>query len=741
MNAHRLTLKTLISLCVVVGGLLFVWSAPALAQREHAFSASFGGAGSGNGQLSRPGAIAVNESTGDVYVIDRGNGRVEQFSATGVYIGQFDGSASPTGKFSWAAEDLEEGAITVDNSTNPLDPSAGDVYVSDMGHKVVDKFSATGAYEGQITGTSTFRFQELYGVGVDPNGNVWVQGSVGSEATHNGVKEYNDASSNEFVSETQMRFRVLGKSGERSFLGGIGVAIDSAGDLYFGQQEGLRPENNSFVAEFNRDGALLAEEIGGENPATGLGVDRSSNDVYIDNRTSIAVFGPSGASIERFGSGQLSSSEGIGANSQTGTVYASDTASQSIDVFTSFIVPDVETEAASNVRETTATLNGTANPDGLPVSECQFEYGASASYGKSVPCSPMPGSGSGTVSVSADITGLSGLTRYHFRLKVSNANGSNTGQDRTFFTPVPVTVGEESVSDVSATSVRFSGQVNPGGADTTFSFEYGPTTSYGQSVPLPEGDLGSGTSLQPLSVGAEDLQPETTYHVRLAATSVLGTVYGPDQTFTTQSPGNAFNLPDDRQWEMVSPPGKYGASIQALPKQGYVEAAEDGSSVTYIANGPIAASSAGNPSPFWGTQVLSTRVPGGWSSREIVSPNSTVDGNTESSSEFLFFAPDLASALVEPPGFTPLSPEATERTLYVRNNATGTYVALVTSGNVQTGVKFAGGSSNEQVHGVVGTPDLSHVLLESQLALTDDGQSQSPYGPYLYEWTAGKLAL
>ncbi len=83
MIARRSLFQELVALCAVVGGLLCVWCAPALAQREHVFSSSFGSEGTGNGQFSRPGAIAVNESTGDVYVIDRGNGRVEIFSATG----------------------------------------------------------------------------------------------------------------------------------------------------------------------------------------------------------------------------------------------------------------------------------------------------------------------------------------------------------------------------------------------------------------------------------------------------------------------------------------------------------------------------------------------------------------------------------------------------------------------------------------------------------------------------------
>jgi hypothetical protein len=79
--------------------------------------------------------------------------------------------------------------------------------------------------------------------------------------------------------------------------------------------------------------------------------------------------------------------------------------------------------------ETSATVSGVVDPDGLPVTACVFEYGTSTGYGQSVPCSTSPGSGSGPVAVSAELTGLESLKTYHFRLKVSNANGSNAGQD------------------------------------------------------------------------------------------------------------------------------------------------------------------------------------------------------------------------------------------------------------------------------------------------------------------------
>src|SRR5208283_5255786 len=67
--------------------------------------------------------------------------------------------------------------------------------------------------------------------------------------------------------------------------------------------------------------------------------------------------------------------------------------------YTYLAPPTVETQPASAITQTTATLNATVNPNGSEVSECKFEYGPSKSYGKSVPCSLAPGSGFTAVSV------------------------------------------------------------------------------------------------------------------------------------------------------------------------------------------------------------------------------------------------------------------------------------------------------------------------------------------------------
>jgi hypothetical protein len=76
--------------------------------------------------------------------------------------------------------------------------------------------------------------------------------------------------------------------------------------------------------------------------------------------------------------------------------------------------------------------------------------------------------------------------------------------------------------------------VNPNGLETTYSFQYGRTTSYGSSTPA--GDAGAGTKPVPVKAAVSGLEPGTTYHFRLTATNAGGTVSSDDATFTTRDP-------------------------------------------------------------------------------------------------------------------------------------------------------------------------------------------------------------
>lgn len=108
--------------------------------------------------------------------------------------------------------------------------------------------------------------------------------------------------------------------------------------------------------------------------------------------------------------------------------------------------PQVETQPASSVAQTTATLNATVDAEGGALSACEFEYGLTASYGSRAACSPQPGPGSSPLAVSAVLTGLSANTTYHFRIAASDTYETSYGADHTFTTAASTKPEEEAAA-------------------------------------------------------------------------------------------------------------------------------------------------------------------------------------------------------------------------------------------------------------------------------------------------------
>src|SRR4029453_14326159 len=190
------------------------------------------------------------------------------------------------------------------------------------------------------------------------------------------------------------------------------------------------------------------------------------------------------------------------------------------------VVTEVTTLDATNVTGASATLNGNVDPaDGTDVTECHFEYGTDTSYGNSVPCVPAPPYASAT-DVSADISGLTESTTYHFALVVtSTPRGVVNGGDKTFQTPGPPIVVSESATDVTDTSATLKASVNPRGGPTTCEFQDGDDATFQgsgynsvTSVPCSPFDLGSSFDPQNTSANLTGLTPGTTYHFRLVPT-------------------------------------------------------------------------------------------------------------------------------------------------------------------------------------------------------------------------------
>ncbi len=111
-----------------------------------------------------------------------------------------------------------------------------------------------------------------------------------------------------------------------------------------------------------------------------------------------------------------------------------------------------------------------------------------------------------------------------------------------------------SASEVTASSAMLAGSVDPNGAATAYSFEYGETISYGTSVPArQDGDAGSGGTPVAVDEDISGLDAATTYHYRLVASNREGTDSGDDETFATlpsEFTGN-FDTGDTSEWDSI----------------------------------------------------------------------------------------------------------------------------------------------------------------------------------------------
>ncbi|MGQ2984953.1 GEVED domain-containing protein [Flavobacterium sp.] len=88
--------------------------------------------------------------------------------------------------------------------------------------------------------------------------------------------------------------------------------------------------------------------------------------------------------------------------------------------------PTVATNAASDITATGATLNGTANANGLGAISLNFEYGLTTSYGTApASVSPTTATGSSNTAFSGAINSLTPNTTYNFRAKGGSVDGSN----------------------------------------------------------------------------------------------------------------------------------------------------------------------------------------------------------------------------------------------------------------------------------------------------------------------------
>jgi phosphodiesterase/alkaline phosphatase D-like protein len=572
MNTRKCSLVAV--LAAVACAVLALNAVPALALEEHPFLGEITGGGTPTGSFGGPSGVAVDEATGTLYVADIPHHSVDKLTLTGEPVNfealgasALSGAATPAGSFAFPSESLllTPAGVAVDNA--PLSPSFNDIYVVDAGHAVIDKFAPSGAYLGQLTGTTGGPFDHEgtfggpYGVGVDGSGNAWVY-------EPNGVVDKFNASG-----VFQSKFSTGCELAEPGF------AVNSVGDVYLSCNFGIE--------EFSPTGTPLGALPRGGS-LSGVAVDQSDDHVSVaQEATHVFEFDSSGVElVPAFPPSNLEGfADGLAVDGATGDLFLANTTSKTIQHWGGAItVPDVETGAATNVQKTTATLNGTVNPDGIEVTACEFEYGPTLSYGKTAPCTSEPGSGSSPAAVTAELSELEADETYHYRLIAKNAEGADAGGDQKLVTSGVPMVDEESMSGITQTSAMLEAELNPHGFDTTYRFEYGETTAYGISIPIPDQDIGAGSVDVPVDIGLSGLHAGTTYHYRVVATSSQGVTHGFDKSLTTVP---SAQIADVSAGGISSTGATLSATIDPLENDTSYRF-EYGTSIAYGASVPVA---------------------------------------------------------------------------------------------------------------------------------------------------------
>jgi hypothetical protein len=206
------------------------------------------------------------------------------------------------------------------------------------------------------------------------------------------------------------------------------------------------------------------------------------------------------------------------------------------------IPPTAATSAASGVKVTSATLNGTVNPNYLATT-AWFEWGTDTHYSNLTATTLFPATNR-ALFVTNLLTGLTPGRTYYYRLVASNSAGTNRGSDASFTNQtLPPTVTTLAASNLKFTNAILNATVNPNGMATTAWFEWGADTHYGNTLGLT--NLTAGTATVALSTVLAGLNPAQMYHGRAAATNAAGLTTGADEVFTTGMTNTVTSLADD----------------------------------------------------------------------------------------------------------------------------------------------------------------------------------------------------
>jgi hypothetical protein len=735
--ARRTRMVRLLGPLLVVSVVFALFASPAFAFKTRPYLTTT------SSLQGQPTGVAVDQALDRVYVSDYNGGtaafdtdgdrvagfpvlaRVGGFNSYGVAVDNSEGS------FQSYIYVSEIGSVTASGAVQQFDPAGTPTTVRITAADIPPNGTPQGGGLPPVVNPGETSFN-AYSIAVDSEGNIYAVTNRGEDAENRRAIE-KFSPSGEFLAQLAAGM----------VAGGVtGIAVDDTGNIYL-SSAGPSSAGPEGLYELDPSGSC----VDGCNPiddtlAGGVGIDPATGNILVSqgNRGGEAKFGrvreydPAHNLVATFGEGTLSNGPaGVAVDDDSDHAFVVDSQPLYEATFKTYgplvTLPDVVTEAATDVTDASATFTGMIGAANASGATCVFQYVSEAKFAatgfegaQTAACEPPgPFSGEAMQVVHSHVDDLAGGTRYHYRLLGTNGSGSNSGADLPFETDGP-RISRESVGTVTETSAALKGTVNPRGEATNYRFEYVTQQQYEASgftgateVPAGGEEIGAESKDVEVSQTVDGLEPGAEYRFRLVAVNAGGTARG-EAKVLRPFPPQGSSLPDGRVYEQVTPVNKNGNNV--LGYSNLLKAAPDGGAVTYFITSGGGGSEGGQEFPTY----VASRGPSAWSVGGFL-PLSTYGERLN------------VTAWGKDPriSFPLLWNSGTDATFYLRDNMTGEMTEIASGLEAE----FGAFEADE-------TDGAAQVLFESTAKLTPEaieGENEGPQNLYLWDRASGAIHL
>jgi Tol biopolymer transport system component len=339
-----------------------------------------------------------------------------------------------------AAAGTGAGQFATNSPTDLSIDSENNVFALDAGNKRVQEFSSVPApitaTFGAAALTSAFGTGALTGIVVDAADHVYVVGANSANANKIAVLEMDHTGAAVETHGTDLApTAATGLAVAKASLGGnIYVASNNGGHRVYVLNEKPTMEAATAIAAH---GATLNGRVISNNLEVKYHFEYSTDGttwVKAPAADASVVATPGTVAVQQAVTGLLANTKYFVRLVATRPAGGLAITSAQNEFTTLGEMPLVGGTLASEVNDTSARLIAYLNPN-HQATLYHFEYGTTASYGNSIPVpEASAGAGVASVPVSQVLTGLSPSTTYHFRVVATNATEPVNGPDRTFTT-------------------------------------------------------------------------------------------------------------------------------------------------------------------------------------------------------------------------------------------------------------------------------------------------------------------